>query len=189
MTDFETFDMTNYPEFFKEFDSTNINQNNNKETKFNIEEFMKKAKILVKFTNSSNNPDPEYAHEGDSGFDLRAFIGDRIVIEPGKRALIPTGLCFELPESYEMQIRPRSGLAKNYGVMSTLGTIDNPYRGEIIINIFNFGESSFVINNGDRIAQGVISPRLSTEFGLLEKVEQLTSTKRHDSGFGSTGVQ
>lgn len=157
--------------------------------KFNVEEFLRNAKIQIKFKNTSNNPDPVYAHEGDSGFDLRANINeyDSILIEPMGRKLIPTGLFFELPESYELQIRSRSGLAVKHGIGVLTGTVDNAYRGEVHVLLINLGEESFKIENGDRIAQGVLVPRLSTEFGLLIKVEEINETVRGSGGFGSTG--
>ena len=164
-------------------------------TSFNYEEFLKNAKIVVKFKNNSNNPDPVYAHEGDSGFDLRAYIPleenqpkRSLIIPPMGRLLIPTGLYFELPESYELQIRSRSGLAVKHGIGVLTGTVDNTYRGEIHVLLINLGTEAFTIENGDRIAQGVLLPRLSTEFSRLEKVNQINETKRGNGGFGSTGL-
>lgn len=159
--------------------------------KFNVEEFLKSAKINIKFKNTSNNPDPEYSHEGDSGFDLRASIDEYIpiIIEPMGRALIPTGLYFELPESYELQIRSRSGLAVKHGIGVLTGTVDNAYRGEVHVLLINLGDKEFKIESGDRIAQGVLVPRLSTEFGRLEKVNEINQTKRGIGGFGSTGTK
>lgn len=159
----------------------------NDELKFDVQEFLKNAKIHVKFKNTSKNPDPEYAHEGDSGFDLRANIENEVILQPMERKLIPTGLYFELPESYELQIRSRSGLAVKHGIGVLTGTVDNAYRGEVHVLLINLGNESFKIENGDRIAQGIIVPRLSTEFGLLVKVDKINETKRGDGGFGSTG--
>lgn len=161
------------------------------ELKFNVEEFLKNAKIVIKFKNTSNNPDPEYSHEGDSGFDLRASLDEYnpIIIQPMGRKLIPTGLFFELPESYELQIRSRSGLAVKHGIGVLTGTVDNAYRGEVHVLLINLGEEPFKIENGDRIAQGVLVPRLSTEFGRLEKVNEINQTKRGIGGFGSTGTK
>ena len=104
------------------------------------------------------------------------------------RLLIPTGLYFELPESYELQIRSRSGLAVKHGIGVLTGTVDNTYRGEIHVLLINLGTEAFTIENGDRIAQGVLLPRLSTEFSRLEKVNQINETKRGNGGFGSTGL-
>lgn len=157
--------------------------------KFNFEELLKNSKIQIKFKNTSTNPDPVYAHEGDSGFDLRANLNeyDSLVIEPMSRKLIPTGLYFELPESYELQIRSRSGLAVKHGIGVLTGTVDNAYRGEVHVLLINLGDKPFTIENGDRIAQGVLVPRLSTEFGFLIKVEEINETTRGNGGFGSTG--
>lgn len=155
--------------------------------KFNLQEILNNAKIIIKFKNTSNNPDPIYAHEGDSGFDLRAKLDEEFYLLPMKRKLIPTGLYFELPESYELQIRSRSGLAVKHGIGVLTGTVDNAYRGEVHVLLINLGDEPFKIENGDRIAQGVIVPRLSTEFGKLEKVNEISETKRGDGGFGSTG--
>jgi dUTP pyrophosphatase len=155
--------------------------------KMTIEELLKNARIPTKFKNVSNNPDPTYAHECDSGFDLRAYISETIVLKPMERKLIPTGLYFELPESYELQIRSRSGLAVKHGIGVLTGTVDNAYRGEVHVLLINLGNEDFKIENGDRIAQGVIMSRLSTEFGALTKVDKINETKRGLGGFGSTG--
>lgn len=152
-----------------------------------MQDILKNLKIKIKFKNTSNNPDPEYSHQGDSGFDLRANIGEEIYLQPMQRKLIPTGLFFELPESYELEIRSRSGLAVKHGIGVLTGTVDNAYRGEVHVLLINLGEDTFKIENGDRIAQGVLLPRLSTEFGFLEKVDQISETKRGSGGFGSTG--
>ena len=143
-------------------------------------------KIQTSFTNNSNNTDPEYAKVGDSGFDLRAFISEPITLKPLERKLVPTGLRFELPSNTELQVRPRSGMALKYGisVLNTPGTIDSDYRGEIKVIIYNHGDYDFVINNGDRIAQMVLSPVIRIE---LEEVKDLPKTIRGEGGFGSTG--
>lgn len=161
---------------------------------FNYQEFLSNLKIPVKFKNVSNNPDPSYSHEGDSGFDLRAHLpleegvsSRTLHIPPMGRMLIPTGLYFELPESYELQIRSRSGLAVKHGIGVLTGTVDNKYRGEIHVLLINFGDKTFSVENGDRIAQGVLAQRLSTEFARLEKVDMINETVRGDAGFGSTG--
>tara|TARA_R110002020_G_scaffold157050_1_gene339350 strand:- start:11177 stop:11791 length:615 start_codon:yes stop_codon:yes gene_type:complete len=149
-------------------------------------------RMEVKYVNTSNNPDPEYAHKDDSGFDLRASIpNDIMVIHPGKRKLVPTGLYFELPENYELQVRPRSGLALKHGitVLNTPGTVDRSYRGEIKIILINLGEDPFTINNGDRVAQGVLNNILNTNWAKYIKVSKLESTKRDSGGFGSTGIK
>ena len=148
-------------------------------------------KLRLVFSNKSNNEDPQYATEGSSGFDLRANLSEPLVIKIGKRAIVPTGLFFELPENFEMQIRPRSGLAAKNGVtvLNTPGTIDNDYRGEIKVILINLGEEDFTINNGDRIAQGVLAPVYGKDIINFVKVSEVsTDTTRSAGGFGSTGV-
>lgn len=177
----------NYEDFNPEQYFSAVTTTSNVDFKINTQNFLDKFKINVNFKNISNNLDPEYSHEGDSGFDLRANIDDVIYLLPGKRKLIPTGLFFELPESYELQIRSRSGLAVKHGIGVLTGTVDNAYRGEVHVLLINLGEEPFKIENGDRIAQGVIAQRLSTEFGNLIKVDKISETKRGSGGFGSTG--
>ena len=162
-------------------------------------------KIETKFVNTSKNPDPSYAKDGDSGFDLRANfvrtmfkngqnveVNHEYVMKPFERALIPTGLYFELPQGYELQIRPRSGHSFKTGLMAILGTVDRDYRGEVKVILINLSDKEVTIEHGERIAQGVIAPRVSTEFGKLTKltsVEELSETDRGTGGFGSTGKQ
>jgi len=147
--------------------------------------------VDIKFINTSNNTDPTYAHEGDSGFDLRAFVEEEILIKPGQRKLIPTGLYFDIPEGYELQVRSRSGLSLNKGVvvLNSPGTVDKNYTGMVQVILINHGQEDFYVLNGDRIAQGVIAPRISTEIGRLVKVESIGDTTRGEGGFGSTGVK
>lgn len=130
---------------------------------------------------------PEYKTAGAAGADLYAFLNSPVTILPGKSAMIPTGLFFEIPKGYEVQIRPRSGLAaKNrVTVLNTPGTIDSDYRGEICIILINLGEKDFTVNNGDRIAQMVIAPVIQADFSI---VNELSQTERGSGGFGSTGV-
>lgn len=132
-------------------------------------------------------PLPEYETEGSAGCDLRAALTEPITLQPGKRALIPTGLKMALPEGYEAQIRPRSGLAYRNGItmLNTPGTIDSDYRGEVKVLAINHGEEAFTINHGDRVAQMVVTPVQQIE---IQKVLELPKTKRGDGGFGSTGV-
>lgn len=150
-------------------------------------------KMQIKFVNTSDNPDPTWAKEGDSGFDLRACLpkGEKnLTLKPLERVLIPTGLYFELPMGYELQIRPRSGHSFKTGLMAILGTVDTGYRGEIKVIMVNLSNEEQVIEQGERVAQGVVASRISTEFGALVKlksVEQLTETERGSGGFGSTG--
>ena len=129
---------------------------------------------------------PEYKTSGASGVDLIAFIKEPINLKPKTSALIPTGLSVAFPEDYEIQIRPRSGLAakNNISVLNTPGTIDSDYRGEIKVIIYNHGNENFSINNGDRIAQMILAPVVKME---LEEKNDLPESIRGKGGFGSTG--
>ena len=129
---------------------------------------------------------PSYKTKGASGMDLMAFVKEKIVIKPQTSALIPTGLSVAFSEDYEIQIRPRSGLAakNNISVLNTPGTIDSDYRGELKIIMFNHSKHDFVVNNNDRIAQMVLTPVAKIE---LEEANELPKTLRGESGFGSTG--
>ena len=140
--------------------------------------FIKKLDPLVKL--------PSYKSEGASGMDLMAFIKDQINIKPKTSSLIPTGLSIAFPKEYEIQIRPRSGLAakNNVSVLNTPGTIDSDYRGELKVIIYNHGNKDFIINNGDRIAQMILTPVIKME---LEETDNLPETLRGEGGFGSTG--
>jgi len=146
-----------------------------------------KNKTKIKYINKSNNKNPNYSKEGDSGFDLRA--NESGTLKPFERLLVPTGLFFELPEGYELQIRPRSGLAFKHGitVLNTPGTVDTGYRGEIKVLLINLGQDKFKFEKGDRIAQGVIAGRISNDLGELVEVLNLNNSDRGDGGFGSTG--
>jgi dUTP pyrophosphatase len=143
---------------------------------------MKKLRIV----NTSNNELPTYATKGSAGMDLRANLQEDVVIAPGERKLISTGLKISLPVGYEAQIRPRSGLALKKGVtvLNSPGTVDSDYIGDIGVILINHGEESFTISNGDRIAQMVIAKHETVEF---EQVESLDETERGAGGFGSTG--
>ena len=150
------------------------------------------VKLKVKFINKSNNPDPTYEKEGDSGFDIRAFLDKTIEIEPGNRALIPTGLYFEIPTGFELQVRSRSGLALKNGIMvlNSPGTVDSGYRGEIGVILYNTDKAApFYIHNGDRIAQGVIAGVQTMNKTKFIKTDSLSSSERGSGGFGSTGVK
>lgn len=144
--------------------------------------------VNVKIINSSSNPLPEYSTGSSAGMDVRASLSQPVVLNPGKRALIPTGLRIELPEGYEMQIRPRSGLALKHGisVLNSPGTIDADYRGEIGIILANLGEEPFTVNPGDRIAQMVLSRYSSVKW---DESASLSETQRGDGGFGHTGKE
>ena len=130
---------------------------------------------------------PSYETSGAAGMDIRAFLKEPVTIEPGQRALIPTGLFMEIPAGFEAQIRARSGLAvKNgIGIVNGIGTIDSDYRGEIKVPLINWGDESFTVNDGDRIAQMVIA---SYETAQWELSEELSDTERGGGGFGHTGV-
>jgi dUTP pyrophosphatase len=145
-------------------------------------------KTEIKFVNTSENPDPIWAKDGDSGFDLRANISG--TIKPLERLLIPTGLYFELPDGYDMEIKSRSGLASKHGIGVLTGTIDLNYKGEVMVLLFNISNDVFNFQKGDRLAQAVVRPRVSTEFGKMIKlnsIKELSETERGSGGFGSTG--
>ena len=129
---------------------------------------------------------PSYKTSGASGMDLMAFIKSSVIIKPKTSSLIPTGISIAFSEDYEVQIRPRSGLAakNNISVLNTPGTIDSDYRGEIKVIIYNHGNNDFLINNGDRIAQMILMPVVKME---LEETNNLPETIRGEGGFGSTG--
>ena len=143
------------------------------------------VKILIKKINRKVIT-PKYKTDGSSGVDLSAFLDKEVVIKPNSSDLIPTGLQVAIPEEFEIQIRPRSGLAakESIGVLNSPGTIDSDYRGELKIILFNHGNEDFIINNGDRIAQMVLVPIVKMEF---EEVDSLPNTVRGQGGFGSTG--
>ena len=143
------------------------------------------VKVLIKKLNPSVQL-PSYKTNGASGMDLMAFIEKPINLEPGKSCLVPTGLSVAFPIEYEIQIRPRSGLAakNNISVLNTPGTIDSDYRGEIKIILFNHSNVNFIINNNDRVAQMVLTPIIKME---LEETNELPESIRGGGGFGSTG--
>jgi dUTP pyrophosphatase len=142
--------------------------------------------MQVKIINQSPHPLPTYATLGSSGMDLRAFLPEPVFLQPMQRVLIPTGLFIELPEGFEAQIRPRSGLAIKQGItcLNTPGTIDADYRGEIKVILINLSEEPQNIQDGDRIAQMVIQ---KVERITWLKTDQLITTERNEGGFGSTG--
>ena len=131
---------------------------------------------------------PSYETSGAAGADVRAFLNEPVVIPVGKRAVIPTGLFFAIPEGFEIQVRPRSGLAAKNGVtvLNTPGTIDSDYRGEVKVILINLGDADFTVNNGDRIAQLIVAPVTQ---GIFVKTDKLDETERGAGGFGSTGVK
>ena len=150
-----------------------------------------KMSIETKFTNSSDNSDPEYAKVGDSGFDLRAYLKESVTLKPLERKLIPTGLKFELPLNTELQVRPRSGMALKHGisVLNTPGTVDEGYRGDVGVIAVNLSNEDYTIEPGERIAQGVIMNVIGQNISTLTKTNSLTDTERGEGGFGSTGKE
>jgi len=170
------------------------------ETEFNLDEWFKEKgkmlttpKVKIGLVNKSTNDNPEFATNGASGFDLRADLpkDKTIVLDIGEYTMIPTGLYFEIPEGFEIQVRPRSGLAAKNGVtvLNSPGTIDSDYRGEIKIILINHGTKPFTVENGERIAQGVISGIMGKKMITFDSVEELSDTKRGEDGFGSTGIK
>ena len=143
------------------------------------------SKVLIKKLNPSVEL-PAYKTDGASGMDLMAFIDEPIIIRPKTSCLVPTGLSVAFSSDFEIQIRPRSGLAakNNISVLNTPGTIDSDYRGELKVILFNHGNEDFVINNKDRIAQMILTPVIKMD---LEETDDLPKTVRGESGFGSTG--
>ena len=143
--------------------------------------------MTVKIVNRSKHPLPAYSTEFSAGMDLRANLDEEITLKSLERKLIPTGLYIELPEGYEAQIRPRSGLALKHGisVLNTPGTIDADYRGEIKIGLINLGQEPFTIRRGDRVAQLVLAPVCRA---VLQPVNSLEATERGSGGFGHTGL-
>ena len=131
---------------------------------------------------------PKYETSGSSGMDIAAHVENNIIINPGEKALVSTGFSIAIPTGYEVQIRPRSGLAvkKNITVLNTPGTIDADYRGEIKVILINLGKEKFIIENGDRIAQMIVCPVVQAD---LKEVKELSDTARGSGGFGSTGTK
>ena len=143
------------------------------------------SKVLIKKSNPSVKL-PVYKTEGASGMDLMAFINEPIILEPNTSCLVPTGISVAFSSDFEIQLRPRSGLAAkhNISVLNTPGTIDSDYRGELKVILFNHGDDNFLINNEDRIAQMILTPVIKID---LEETDNLPKTVRGDGGFGSTG--
>ena len=144
--------------------------------------------IKVKIINKSHHQLPAYATHGSSGMDVRAFLSHPIVLKPLERVLVPTGLYLQLPQGYECQIRPRSGLALKHGItiLNSPGTVDSDYRGEVGIIVANMSNEPFVINDGERICQMVIAPYQRIEW---EPVARIDETLRGDGAFGHTGTE
>jgi dUTP pyrophosphatase len=145
-------------------------------------------KVLLNYTNDSKNNEPEYAYQSDSGFDLRST--EEIWIQAHDRKLIPTGLRFDIPDGYEIQVRSKSGLALNQGLMvlNSPGTVDSGYQGEIKVILFNTTKERIKIEKGQKIAQAVLCPVVNGKWVNLVKVDDITNKDRNDKGFGSTGL-
>ena len=145
-------------------------------------------KVPLKYINDSENTNPEYAYESDSGFDLRST--EEIWVQANNRKLIPTGLRFDIPLGYEIQVRSKSGLALNQGLMvlNSPGTVDSGYQGEIKVIIFNTTNERIKIEKGQKIAQAVLCPVLCGKWVDLIKVDNIDEKDRNDNGFGSTGI-
>ena len=148
---------------------------------------MQRKEIAVKVVNRSQNELPAYSTPGSAGMDLRASLSEPVTLAPMQRALIPTGLFIALPDGYECQIRPRSGLALKHGVtvLNSLGTIEADYRGEVCVILVNLSDTPFVVNNGERICQMVVARHERVEWQV---VPALDDTERGAGGFGHTGV-
>lgn len=142
--------------------------------------------VRIKMINNSKNPLPGYATPGSSGMDLRANLEEPITLLPRQRELIPTGIFVQIPEGYEIQVRPRSGLAIKNGItcVNSPGTVDSDYRGELKVILINLSDEAHTIHHSDRIAQMVVS---KVEKGILDIVESLDETERGQGGFGHTG--
>ncbi|MEO6136228.1 MAG: dUTP diphosphatase [Ginsengibacter sp.] len=142
--------------------------------------------VIIKINNTSSNAVPEYATPGSSGMDLRANLQEPVSLKPLERKLLPTGLFLEIPEGFEVQVRPRSGLAINHGLtcLNSPGTVDSDYRGEIKIILINLSNEEHIIQHGDRIAQMVVS---KIEKAILQPSSELNSSLRGQGGFGHTG--
>lgn len=142
---------------------------------------------IKKLDHAKNLPMPSYATPGSAGIDLRSASIEPVVISPGQRELVPTGLVLEIPAGYEGQVRPRSGLALKNGIslVNSPGTIDSDYRGEVKVIMINLGDDHFMVNYGDRIAQLVIAPVVQAQ---IEEVDRVEDSDRGMGGFGSTGV-
>lgn len=149
-------------------------------------------RLKIQIINKSNNEPPAFKNAGDAGMDIRANIteGNNLIVQPGEYIGVPTGIYMKVPENYEIQVRPRSGLAIKYGitVLNTPGTIDSGYNGEIKVILINHGKEPFEIKHGDRIAQLVVNNVMNKNFIKTFEVKEFKKTERDTSGFGSTGT-
>jgi dUTP pyrophosphatase len=146
------------------------------------------SKLELNYTNDSDNEQPEYAYESDSGFDLRST--EELWVQANDRKLIPTGLRFDIPEGYEIQVRSKSGLALKQGLMvlNSPGTVDSGYQGEVKVIIFNTTNERIKIEKGQKIAQAVLCPVVNGKWVNLVKVKEIGEKDRNNNGFGSTGI-
>ena len=144
--------------------------------------------MTVKVVNKSSNPLPSYATQFSAGMDVRANLSEPLTLQPFQRAMVPTGLYLEIPAGYEVQVRPRSGLAAKKGVtvLNAPGTIDADYRGEVCVILVNLGDQPFVVESGERIAQLVLARHEQVEWS---ETEELSASERGEGGFGSTGTK
>jgi len=145
-------------------------------------------KRVLNYTNDSDNKEPEYAYESDSGFDLRS--SEELWVQANDRLLVPTGLRFDIPDGYEIQVRSKSGLALKQGlfVLNSPGTVDSGYQGEVKVIIFNTTNERIKIEKGQKIAQAVLCPVVNGKWVDLVKVEEIKEKDRNSNGFGSTGL-
>jgi len=179
-------------------------KSNNDEFEFNATDFISKLgididkleenfqsefnqKLEVRYSLDNDNPEPEYHYVTDSGFDLRSST--TLTLEPGDRALVPTGLRIDIPNRYEIQVRPKSGLTLKKGltVLNTPGTVDQGYTGEIKVIVINLGKEPQTISVGDKIAQAVLSPVIQGGEIQLKRISEIVDKDRNSNGFGSTG--
>ena len=146
------------------------------------------TKLQLSYTNDSENKEPEYAYDSDSGFDLRST--EELWVQANGRLLVPTGLRFDIPDGYEIQVRSKSGLALKQGLMvlNSPGTVDSGYQGEVKVIIFNTTNERIKIEKGQKIAQAVLCPVVNGKWVNLVKVEEIGEKDRNDKGFGSTGL-
>ncbi len=169
----------NHEEFLNSLDDELIN-------KFFEESVV--GQLELSYTNGSDLKDPEYAYESDSGFDLRST--EELWVQANSRLLVPTGLRFDIPDGYEIQVRSKSGLALNQGLMvlNSPGTVDSGYQGEVKVIIFNTTNERIKIEKGQKIAQAVLCPVVNGKWVNLVKVEEIKEKDRNSNGFGSTGL-
>jgi len=169
----------NHEEFLNSLDDELIN-------KFFEESVV--GQLELRYTNGSDLKDPEYVYESDSGFDLRST--EELWVQANSRLLVPTGLRFDIPDGYEIQVRSKSGLALNQGLMvlNSPGTVDSGYQGEVKVIIFNTTNERIKIEKGQKIAQAVLSPVVNGKWVNLVKVEEIKEKDRNSNGFGSTGL-